>query len=223
MESAKIDSTPAQVQARQAPLGQPAVVAVAAATLDRFFQPDTGKCQGLNTLEADCVCDDSIIVVLKCPAGHVAPLVGMLLMLNVHAVIHKRTRALAEMAFSIDLHPHSMIHLAGASEALRWLRSIWWGLSSASSKGDQLSEVTLFTLCTLLEHSAASVKKAAAETMAAAAKAVPVCGISFLPVLVHHLQRMAAETPDFGTSPIRLTASCHRSGGQARNLLLFTV
>ena len=44
MGCAKTDSTPAQVQARQALLGQPAVVAAAAATLDRFFQPDTGKC-----------------------------------------------------------------------------------------------------------------------------------------------------------------------------------
>ncbi|CAL5220764.1 g2828 [Coccomyxa viridis] len=127
MATARTGSIPAQVEARQDLLGQPALVAVAAATLDRLFQPDTG-----------------------------------------------------------------------GSEALQWLQSIRWDLSSASSKGAQLSEVSMFMLCALLEHSAASVKMAAAETMAAAAKAVPVCGISFLPVLVHHLQQLAAKTPESG-------------------------
>ena len=103
------------------------------------------------------------------------------------------------------MYPHSMLHLTGASEALRWLRSILWGLSSASSKGSQLSEVSMFTLCALLEHSTASIKKAAAETMAGAAKAAPACGISFLPVLVHHLQQVVAETPSSGASPLCMT------------------
>ncbi len=66
----------------------------------------------------------------------------------------------------------------------------------------------MFMLCALLEHSAASVKMAAADTMAAAAKAVPVCGISFLPVLVHHLQQLAAETPDSGASRTLQTSHC---------------
>ena len=58
----------------------------------------------------------------------------------------------------------------------------------------------MFLLCALLEHSAASVGTAAAETIAAAAKAAPACGISFVPVLVHHLQQMAAEAPASGVS-----------------------
>ncbi len=44
MATARTGSIPAQVEARQDLLGQPALVAVAAATLDRLFQPDTGKC-----------------------------------------------------------------------------------------------------------------------------------------------------------------------------------
>lgn len=58
----------------------------------------------------------------------------------------------------------------------------------------------MFTLCALLEHSAAAVKIAAARTIAAAAKAVPVTGLSFLPVLVHHLQAMTMSAPDSGTA-----------------------
>ena len=92
----------------------------------------------------------------------------------------------------------AILHLAGASEVLHWLHSICWDLSSAGSQDAQLSEVSMFTLCALLEHSEASVKMAAAKTVAAAAQAVPVCGVSFLPVLVHHLQQMTAEAPQSG-------------------------
>jgi hypothetical protein len=57
----------------------------------------------------------------------------------------------------------------------------------------------MFMLCALLGHSTPYVKIAAAGTVAAAAKAVPAAGISFLPVLVHHLQQMTTQTLRAGT------------------------
>jgi len=70
----------------------------------------------------------------------------------------------------------------------------------------------MFMLCALLEHTAASVKIAAVATIAAAAKAVPSCGISFLPVLVHHLQQMTTGTPKFGASSMHLFPDCLSCG-----------
>ena len=51
--TAKTGSPPAPVQARQASLGQPALMAVAAATLERFFQPEAGKHKLVNTPTAN--------------------------------------------------------------------------------------------------------------------------------------------------------------------------
>ena len=50
MATAKTGRTPAFSHEREDVLGQPALVAVAAATLDSFFQPDTGKFKSLDTL-----------------------------------------------------------------------------------------------------------------------------------------------------------------------------
>ncbi len=44
MATSKTGRTPALLQEREGVLGQTALVAVAAATLDSFFQADTGKC-----------------------------------------------------------------------------------------------------------------------------------------------------------------------------------
>ena len=61
-----------------------------------------------------------------------------------------------------------------------------------------LGPLSMSMLCALLDHSAADVQISAAKTMAAAARAVPAAGISFLPVLVHHLQRLSMQTPTSG-------------------------
>ena len=77
----------------------------------------------------------------------------------------------------------------------------------------------MFMLCALLGHSAPDVRIATAGTVAAAAKAAPVAGISFLPVLVHHLQQMATETPEAGTATLRLCPPVHDCSLQSTLML----
>ena len=70
--------------------------------------------------------------------------------------------------------------------------------AASSAARALLGPLSMFMLCALLEHSAADVQISAAKTMAAAARAVPAAGISFLPVLVHHLQRLSMQAPTSG-------------------------
>ncbi|GAB4813990.1 hypothetical protein N2152v2_001036 [Parachlorella kessleri] len=89
---------------------------------------------------------------------------------------------------------------ADEGEALRWLYSLEASLTAvaSSSSGPQpgskeLAELDSYTasvLTGLLHHPSAAVQVAAVHCIEVAVKAIPLLGLSFLPVLVHRIQQL---------------------------------
>lgn len=98
-------------------------------------------------------------------------------------------------------------------DTIRWLRSLQAGLRKAASDRSSASRAALThlaalslddaqpTLCeplvlalpALLSHPEPAVQMEAARTLCQAVRAVPLLGISFLPLIVYHVQRSVAK------------------------------
>lgn len=86
--------------------------------------------------------------------------------------------------------------LAGHGDAVRWLLSLQAVLRSAAANNHQkdddqkarIGEPLCIALSALLSHPSHAVQAEAARALAAAVEAVPLLGVSLLPVIMYHLQ-----------------------------------
>ncbi|BDA47327.1 probable protein RST1 at N-terminal half [Coccomyxa sp. Obi] len=102
---------------------------------------------------------------------------------------------------------------AGGKDTIRWLESLQAGFRQAASDRSSASRAALLQLAALslddtqpslceplvlalpalLSHPEPAVQMEAARTLCQAVKAVPLLGISFLPLIVYHVQRSVAK------------------------------